>query len=316
MIIQAPITDIKSRQECNPYINGKLPLITAPMSSVADESNYKEFLKHKIDVCLPRGCKIETAIENDIWYSCSLIEFIELLYNFNFEKSVKICIDTAAGHLKQLHDAIKFAKSKFGDKITIMAGNVSSVQAFIELANTGVDYIRVGIGGGGGCNTTNNTGVGQICLETLIKNCYSVNSNVKIVADGISAYLKQVETKYNFNDNGYAAINKLLFSGADYVMVGRLFAQTFESAGEKIGNKVVYSGMSTKKEQTKYGTNRHSEGSVKLIDIKYSLEDWINGNDSQDEYPYLAGFTNCLKSAMSYTDCRDIKNFIGGYSNV
>ena len=118
-----------------------------------------------------------------------------------------------------------------------MAGNVSSVEAFVELAKTGVDYIRVGIGGGSGCNTTNNTGVGQEDLGILIHQCNYLRNefsnpifkeglhnypffgkfrrtdytqielanirNVKIVADGISSYIKLCQQKYNFNDNEF-----------------------------------------------------------------------------------------------------------------
>lgn len=225
-----------------------------------------------------------------------------------------------------------------------------------------------------GCNTTSNTGVGQENLEKLISSCknrvfQSVRdlqnrkdptkatklitkelfdeaeniSKVKIVADGISSYIKQCEVKYGFNDNGYAAINKLLFAGADLVMVGKLFAQCVESAGSKRLNsnqeydwndtdyvddivfgwtkkhytqsdlKVKYSGMSTLEEQTKYKTASHttqglkqlelkpSEGSIQWIPVRWTLDEWLNGSKDQDAYPYLMGWVNSIKSAMSYT---------------
>jgi len=259
-----------------------------------------------------------------------------------------------------------------------MAGNVASMEAFVELAKTGVDYIRVGIGGGGGCNTTSNTGVGQEDLFYLVERCYErrkreqnvqkgcfeeglskyltrngvsadyhnevfLNSSsiakVKIVADGISSYIKQCETKYGFNDNGYAAINKLLFAGADLVMIGKLFAQCVESAGiKRYGLKgkeynwkdsnyqlnivdgwikehyyrekleVKYSGMSTQMEQKNYRSDvKPSEGSVQWLPVRWTLNEWLNGSANQDEAPYLMGWINSIKSVMAYTGKTKLK---------
>lgn len=385
MITQNKI-GLNSRGEANPCNgDGFLPLITAPMFSVVDESNYQMFLDNKIRVCLPRnlGKNRDNFITSyPTFISLSLQEFIEQYINRTdiIKESLtfahKVCIDTANGNIPDLHTAIRKAKEIHGNNLIIMAGNVASVEAFIELAKTGVDYIRVGIGGGGGCNTTSNTGVGQENLEKLITNCkacvhiaevrkdfssaivetdYYLGriegspeemkniSKVKIIADGISSYIKQCESEYGFNDNGYAAINKLLFVGADLVMIGKLFAQCLESAGKKryegpirsisgyestqvilhenhphvkqiINAKkikylqVKYSGMSTVEEQQKYRENtsghsnyKPSEGSVQWIPVRWTLSEWLNGSDNQDQAPYLMGWINSIKSAMAYT---------------
>ena len=397
MIEQSAI-GLNSRSEANPYNeDGFLPLITAPIYSTVDESNYQVFLDNKIQVCLPRnnkfrkraiGCFEALSLSEFESYYCNSIITIHELH--------RVCIDTAAGHLKKLHEAIRKAKEIHGDNLIIMAGNVASVEAFVALAQTGVDYIRVGIGGGDGCNTTPNVGVGQENLEELIKECYRLRevekngieylkqqnlfqkvdqkasqslANVKIVADGISSYIKLCQEKYGFNDNGYAAINKLLFSGADLVMVGKLFAQCTISAGEKsfktkdgdfrtdieygtLSRKeavelyfkrnelyVKYAGMSTHTEQKKYKNPvinsggvaimdlktgdieilkepdtpvylnlKPSEGSVKWIPVRFLLKEWLEGNDNQDEYPYLMGWINSIKSAMSYTGLKTLKD--------
>lgn len=418
MITQTKI-GLNSRSEANPFNeDGFLPLITAPMYSVVDESNYQLFLDNKVQVCLPRGSSLRYN-STDYFSSVSLEDFIR--YFIEGEEDIipdekyKICIDTANGNMPQLHETIRKAKSLHGNNLIIMAGNVGSVEAFVELAKTGCDYIRVGIGGGGGCNTTSNTGVGQYDLHDLITFCkYPIEdaiktlkqikeegksefyqrhgfgssvgtsliethyndtvimSKVKIVADGISSYINYCQKEYNFNDNGYAAINKLLHAGADLVMVGKLFAQCVESAGEKgiqqmhgvesfehwqesrknlfglpdlstpskyfkVTNKylmVKYSGMSTQQEQKKYKPElcdvnllsppkqlfdgsweyevetvgdsyqviKPSEGSVQWIPVRWTLNEWLNGSDKQDESPYLMGFVNALKSMMAYTN--------------
>lgn len=382
-MIQQKAKGLNSRSEAVPYLeDGFLPLITAPMYSVVDENNYQIFLDNKVRVCLPRNVGISLNVSADkldpiyeqVWCSVSLQQFVDYWCRLDSPAAMMksdgipdlICVDTANGNMQQLHDAIREAKKIHGDKLVIMAGNVSSVEAFVELAKTGVDYIRVGIGGGSGCNTTNNTGVGQEDLGILIHQCNYLRNefsnpifkeglhnypffgkfrrtdytqielanirNVKIVADGISSYIKLCQQKYNFNDNGYAAIIKLLNSGANLVMIGGLFAQCYESAGEKAFaiNKetrssqdlVKVSGMSTVEEQKKYkeptnlGTQdlnvprlKPSEGSTKWVPVRWTLGEWLQGSDKQDEHPYLNGFVNSLKSAMSYTGSKTLNEF-------
>ena len=439
MIKQTAI-GLASRELANPYNeNGFLPLITAPMYSVVDETNYQIFLDNKIQVCLPRNKGSKDS--GNYFTAVSLQEFKDEFIGDSTPIRywpLKRCIDTANGNMPELHNAIRKAKEIHGDNLIIMAGNVASVEAFIELAKTGVDYIRVGIGGGGGCNTTSNTGVGQENLEELIQSCNRIiknykllsrskqspnllttlqevdnTSKVKIIADGISSYIKLCQEKYGFNDNGYAAINKLLFAGADLVMVGKLFAQCIESAGEKgildstlevnqirdleefnedtgandVGDPyksyfqvfynttpdsknwvmVKYLGMSTQEEQKKYKSEHYwkwwwgnsktgsiidetvfynfeelktysskhsfensskyenyysnytkhrlikpSEGSVSWIPVRFLLKDWIKGNSEQDSYPFLMGFENSLRSAMSYAGSKTLEEFKNG----
>jgi len=373
-MITQKATGLNSRNEANLYNkDGFLPLITAPMYSVVDESNWHIFENLGVQVCMPRN---KVAASLHAFHSLSLQEFINVYIDKKYEELgkvfengieiknniiSKICIDTANGNMPYLHDAIRKAKEIHGDKLIIMAGNVASVEAFISLAKTGVDYIRVGIGGGGGCNTTSNTGVGQEDLGNLIEQCFNYRrkessvikgcfqeglsqyltrhgvhadyhrevyatscnvSKVKIVADGISSYIKQCEVKYEFNDNGYAAINKLLFAGADLVMVGKLFAQCLESAGDKTSKirhnsgenwiasgkaifeiwnnerdelMVKYSGMSTQEEQEKY--KKWNPKTNDIIEIKV-FSNWSKGrylgldNDKkshlvQDDYGYI-----------------------------
>lgn len=362
-------TGLNSRSEANPYDeNNMLPILTAPMYSVVDETNYQVFLDNGIRVCMPRNIGFDGELEymqnEKVFTSCSLQDFIKLFIdgydpiNDTIFKQC-ICIDTANGNMPALHEAIRKAKEIHGNNLIIMSGNVSDVNAFVKLAKSGCDYIRVGIGGGGGCSTTSNVGVGQKNLRKLIsqcwkfreiertniqylkeKNLYSTLSvekqlqsdnllNVKIVADGISSYITHCQKKYNFNDNGYAAINTLLYAGADLVMIGKLFAQCLESAGDKrsllnsdfgkfkpidfiYDNKqlVKYSGMSTLQAQEKYKDDtKPSEGSVSWIPVRWTLSDWIKGNANQDEYPYLMGYENSLVSAKSYAGAKTLAEF-------
>lgn len=345
MIKQAAVSTIKSRSHCNVYNeNDFLPLIVSPMYSVISEKNYRVYLDKKIQVCLPRQ-KNEFTMSTNFFSACSIEDFkyfiledkskMSLIHSTTPDEPFKMCIDTANGNMKILHDIIREAKTEFGKKLLIMAGNVGSVDAFEKLAETGCDYIRVGIGGGGSCTTSTHTGVGQKDLKDLVSWCHARRLqnkkrikdtellmkspkapkpmtepswkhvyekqlnviNCKIVADGISSYIKKSE----FHRNGYAAINNLLYSGANMVMIGTIFAKCLESAGNKFFInpykthisleenqhekyyrsgllKSVVRGMSTQEEQVKYKCiHRNMEVGDDVI-IKRSQNDFVVGN--------------------------------------
>ena len=66
-IIPETLSSISSRSEINPYLDGKLPLFTAPMDTVIDENNIEEFEKNNINICLPRNIKYD-VVKNDNYF--------------------------------------------------------------------------------------------------------------------------------------------------------------------------------------------------------------------------------------------------------
>jgi len=52
-----------------------------------------------------------------------------------------------------------------------------------------------------------------------------------------------------------------------------------------------------------------SEGSITWIPVRWTLEEWLNGSEDQDKAPYLMGYINSLRSAMSYTDSLTLNDF-------
>ncbi len=116
---------------------------------------------------------------------------------------------------------IKFIKKEL--PITkIIAGNVATRQAVIDLANAGADVVKVGIGQGSPCTTKDKTGF-TLPMFSCTKSCSSVyigededNLNkVPIIADG------------GVECNGDIA--KSIVAGADMVMAGGLFASCIDS---------------------------------------------------------------------------------------
>lgn len=113
---------------------------------------------------------------------------------------------------------------------------------------------------------------------------YRYHSNCKIIADGGMAW--------------YSDIIKALALGADYVMCGRIFAQAAKDTAE-VGSSLVYRGMSTKEAQAAMGNKdlKTAEGRSLEIKKEYTLSGWTENFDSY------------LRSAMSYCDSRDLREF-------
>jgi GMP reductase len=321
LIEPAKTSDIISRSEINIKYGspkgsfGHLPLIAAPMDTVVSVNNLNHFMWNGINVCLPRGEYYEKH-GNDgakmIFNSYSLIEFTELFIAKKQEKYPShVLIDIANGHMSDLIYVTKKAKEYYGKSMQLMVGNIANPEAYKELSLAGADYIRCGIGNGGGCLTTEQVGVGYP-MGSLIKDCYNVSQSLpkgkraKIVADG--------------GMKKYADVIKALALGADYVMLGSIFNKALESSGKNYWKKIPlndslasflykkgfkitkhFRGMSTKEVQKKWGKKelKTSEGVVRYRNVEYTLYQWVDN------------FKSYLSSAMSYTNSRELEEFIG-----
>ena len=128
-----------------------------------------------------------------------------------------LAVDTAHGHSKGVIDLVKKIKKEFSE-VDIIAGNVATAQAAIDLEKAGVDAVKVGIGPGSICTTRIISGIGMPQITAIYEVAKALKkSNVKIIADGGIRFMGDVA--------------KALVAGADSVMLGNLFAGTDESAG-------------------------------------------------------------------------------------
>ena len=314
-LIPAVVSEIEHRSECNPYLDdGMLPLFTAPMTSVIDENNWQIFKENKINTIIPRSVNLETRLDlsDKTFIAVSLSEFENLIEFYPQIRTIYVCVDIANGHMQKLLDLCKQAKERFGDKIQIMAGNIANPDTYYEYAKAGIDYIRAGIGSGSCCTTSSNAGGIHYPMVSLLSElrynkqlvtskialsdcCYSnekceFNSIPKIIADG--------------GFSNFDQIIKALAIGADYVMLGKIFAMSKEACGEvvpTVEEKYMrkYYGMSTKKAQTKISgkATKTAEGIETLVPIKYTLAGWCDN------------FISYLRSAMSYCNSRTLEEF-------
>lgn len=148
------------------------------------------------------------------------------------------CLDVAHAHAKYVGHTIKEVRQLIPDAC-LMAGNVATYAGADYLASCGADIIKVGIGGGSVCSTRIKTGFGVPTLYS-VRECARVDRS--IVADG------------GLKTSG--DIVKALAFGADFVMLGSMFAGTRPTPGEPVeenGRKVKqYRGMASREAQADF----------------------------------------------------------------
>lgn len=139
-----------------------------------------------------------------------------------------IALDSAHGHSKNVIAAVKTIKTAFPD-LDIIAGNVATKEATLDLIEAGADCVKVGIGPGSICTTRVVTGIGVPQL-TAVYDCAKAakTKGIPVIADGGIKYSGEIP--------------KAIAAGAACVMLGSLFAGTEESPGDI----VIYQGRSFK----------------------------------------------------------------------
>ena len=155
-------------------------------------------------------------------------DFLERAQELTKAKVDVLAIDSAHGHSSRVLEAVKKLKSKLPE-VDLMAGNVATFDGAGELARTGADAIKVGMGPGSICTTRVVTGAGVPQITAIAEAFRATkDAGIPIIADG--------GIKYSGD------ITKALAAGAAAVMIGSLFAGTDESPGELI----LYQGRTFK----------------------------------------------------------------------
>ena len=180
-----------------------------------------------------------------------------------------LCIDVANGYSEHFVDFVKKIRNKFPDK-TIIAGNVVTGEMVEELILAGADIIKVGIGPGSVCTTRIKTGVGYPQLSAIIEGADA--------AHGLGGHI--------ISDGGCKIpgdVAKAFGGGADFVMLGGMFAGHDESGGEIVeenGKKFrLFYGMSSQTAMEKHSGGvaeyRASEGKTVKVSYKGSVSETV-----------------------------------------
>jgi GMP reductase len=188
-----------------------------------------------------------------------------------------ITIDIAHGHAESVRKAIEHIKAKL-PRTFVIAGNVATPEAVIDLENWGADATKVGVGPGKVCITKLKTGFGTGGWQlSALKWCARVASK-PIVADGGIRHHGDVAKSVRF--------------GASMVMVGSLFAGHEESPGAVVevdGKRYKeYYGSASDYNKGEY---KHVEGKRILEPIKGHLTDTLREmrEDLQSSISYAGG---------------------------
>ena len=146
LIVPKEVSSINSREKINPFdIEGFLPLMTAPMDTVVNQDNAFDFNHSKIRVCMPRNDKSYVGFNSYSYNDIKKLYDSEQLNEYD-----SYLIDVANGHMSNILDITLAIKTKY-KSLKLMVGNVANPKTYTLLSNAGADYVRVGIGNGGGC---------------------------------------------------------------------------------------------------------------------------------------------------------------------
>ncbi|CAJ0573633.1 unnamed protein product, partial [Mesorhabditis spiculigera] len=200
-----------------------------------------------------------------------------------------ICVDVANGYAQIFVDFIRKVREEF-PRHTMMAGNVVTGEMCEELILTGADVVKVGIGPGSVCTTRKKAGVGYPQLSAVLECADAAHGlNGHVISDGGCT---------NPGD-----VSKAFGAGADFVMLGGMFAGHDQSGGELIEKdgryyKMFY-GMSSDTAMKKYhgavAEYRASEG--KTVQMPY------RGDVMNTVQDILGG----IRSACTYTGSKKLK---------
>ena len=177
-----------------------------------------------------------------------------------------VCVDVAHGDHILTKRCLERLKPITTEKsIHLMAGNIATGNALLNLADWGADSVRIGIGGGSICSTRIQTGHGIPNLTALL-DCVETWERVR----------PQQKRPMLVIDGGIKTAGdmvKALALGADAIMCGSMLAGTDESPGEVLdmgGKKVKqYRGMASREAQHNWrGTSSAPEGISTIIPYK------------------------------------------------
>ncbi|KOY17841.1 IMP dehydrogenase [Paenibacillus xylanivorans] len=138
-----------------------------------------------------------------------------------------LCIDSSEGFTEWQKIVLEYVRKNYGDTVKIGAGNIVDKEGFRFLAESGADFVKVGIGGGAICITREQKGIGRGQATALIE-----------VAKARDEYFNETGIYVPICSDGGTVhdyhITLALAMGADFLMLGRYFARFDESPTKKV----------------------------------------------------------------------------------
>lgn len=303
-------------------------IMQANMGTIGNFEVSRKMLKNGLFACLHKHHNIGDLVNfygelisdgDDKWQRCLLSiglkdngidKLREINNKFNIQVGIKL--DVPNGYIPQVKDMVINLRKEF-PYMFIMVGNVVTGDITEDLILSGADCVSIGVGPGSQCITRKQTGCGRPQLSAVIE-CADAAHQVggMVCADG--------------GITCPGDIGKAFGAGADFVMIGGLFAGTDEAEGDVITNcyatdernvnsngifkshEVIYKdkkfkqfyGMSSTLAQEKFGNGkpsyRASEGRITLVPYVGSVDGVVE--------ELLGG----LRSTMTYIGAGRLKD--------
>lgn len=279
-----------------------IPIVAANMDSVISTKLAHVMVENGSVPIFHRFCSKEKQLEwieefPDCFLSIGVkredVKWIIKNYNGFFG----VVIDIAHGHSDKMLETIGRLREYFGPAIQIIAGNICTARAVHDLHLAGVDAVKVGIGPGAACKTRAVAGVGSPQFSA-IQECAKEASyyQLPVIADGGIKSSRDVVLA--------------LAAGASSVMIGKMFALTYESGAEK---KVSdnYIGLNVLPSEAKYRGQSSADfqkeffGEVKKDTVPEGEAQWgkITGSAQSVLDQLLGG----LRSGLTYCGARNLE---------
>jgi len=291
-------TDIKTQLGRDSF---KSPFIPANMDSVIGPRLAQICKERVAPIIFHRFAPIEEQVKwikefPEAYMSLGVQESasnLEVLYEAGCRR---FCIDIAHGHSQVVLDTIKKIKD-FDKENQVIAGNVCTYDGVMDLAEAGANIIKVGVGPGAACITRMMTGFG-VPQFSAIKECFSAKHdllygksiNIELIADGGIKHPRDAVIA--------------LAAGADAVMMGSIFARTFESVAPKkeVDGKIFgrYRGQASSEFMNEYfgdTKKRQAEG------VAFDVEITKSAVDVFEEYE------GGLRSGLTYCGTDNLDDF-------
>jgi IMP dehydrogenase len=219
-----------------------------------------------------------------------------------------IVVDTAHGHSENVLRTVRTIKEMPDVRqrgVQVIAGNIATPEAALDLIEAGADAVKVGIGPGSICTTRVVTGVGvpQItAVMTVVEAVARSGADVPVIADG------------GVRHSG--DIPKAIAAGAHCVMMGSMFAGLDESPGEVVisqGRRYKsYRGMGSEGAMNAGSADRYrqaekvgEDGRATRKFVPEGVEGLVPYKGSLAEFVYQ--MVGGLRSAMGYCGCATIE---------
>ena len=195
---------------------------------------------------------------------------------------------TTARHISNSYVGLRFSDLVKMVEVPVLVGNTVTYSATLELMEQGIDGVLVGVGPGAACTTRDVTGMG----------IPQVSATIDCAAARDEFYATTGKYVCIVTDGGIRTggdLCKAMAAGADAVMIGTPFAQTFEAPGQGFNW-----GMATPNPALPRGTRIH-------VGAQASLEQVLFGPSSRTDG--TLNLVGALKVSMSMVGAQTIAEF-------